>query len=275
MKLLKIAIFGGGNMGLAFARAMLKAAIVKRSDLLVIDRSISRKPFILKELKCSVKEKADKSIENYDLVFLAVKPQDAKILLDKISPFIKPNQFIISLMTGIKLADLSTELNDHNKIVRSMPNLPAHVQKGITVYKSFKKLSFKQKSLVEKVLGSAGITLEVKNESLIDAATAVPGTGPGYFFYFLEYMIAAACKLGFSKEEAELLIKETMRGTLELWQQTNLSPAELRKKVTSKGGTTNAAIRIFDKSGLGDLIIKGMLAADSRARELSDLNSKS
>ena len=155
-----------------------------------------------------------------------------------------------------------------------MPNLPAHVRKGVTVWKPLKKLSPKDRQLTLEILSSAGETLEVSKESLLDAATAVPATGPGYFFYLLEYMIKASQALGFSKKESQFLIRETMRGSLAIWEETDLSPEELRARVTSKGGTTKAAVTEFTKHKLGQTIVRGIKAADRRARELSKLTIK-
>lgn len=269
MRKMKVAILGGGNMGLAFAKALLKGGIVDRKHLLVIDRSISRKPHILKELKCLVSSVPDSSLSKYDLVVLSVKPQDSTILLTQVSSLVKKTQLVISLMTGIRLKALSKSLGNHRRIVRAMPNLPAHVGKGVTVWKPLQSLTKNEKGMTEAILGSAGVTLQVKHEKLIDAATAVPATGPGYFYYFLEFMIKASQKLGFSKAESEFLIRETMRGSLALWEMTTLPVEELRRRVTSKGGTTKAAVTEFTNGRLGSLIIRGILAADRRARELA------
>ncbi len=269
MRKMKVAILGGGNMGLAFAKALLKGGIVDRKHLLVIDRSISRKPHILKELKCLVASAPDTSLGRYDLVVLSVKPQDSVGLLTQVSSFVRKSQLVISLMTGIRLSALSKALNNHKRIVRAMPNLPAHVGKGVTVWKPMQRLSGREKLMTEAILGSAGVILEVQKENLIDAATAVPATGPGYFYYFLEFMIKASQKLGFSKKDSEFLIRETMRGSLALWEKTELPVEELRRRVTSKGGTTKAAVTQFTKAKLGSNIIKGILAADRRAKELA------
>ncbi len=269
MKQFKVSIIGGGNMGLAFAKALIQGKIVDRKNLLIVDRSIKRKPYILKELRCRVAETLISKVSESDIVVLSVKPQNAAVLLTSLKPIIKKNQLVISLMTGIKLKELSQSFNDHKKLVRAMPNLPAHVGRGVTVYKSDKSFTRIEKETISKILGSAGISLEVKNEALLDSATAVTATGPAYFFYFLEHMTKAAKDLGFNKDDAEMLIKETMRGSLELWATTGLSPEELRKRVTSKGGTTKAAMEVFDNGDLGKVLQRGIKAAHRRAVELS------
>ena len=136
MKQFKVSIIGGGNMGLAFAKALIQGKIVDRKNLLIVDRSIKRKPYILKELRCRVAETLISKVSESDIVVLSVKPQNAAVLLTSLKPIIKKNQLVISLMTGIKLKELSQSFNDHKKLVRAMPNLPAHVGRGVTVYKS-------------------------------------------------------------------------------------------------------------------------------------------
>jgi pyrroline-5-carboxylate reductase len=261
----KVAIIGGGNMGLAFARALVRGGIVNQSNLLVIDRSLKQKPEIERELKCKVAQSPSSELKNYDVVVLSVKPQDAGVLLASLKGLTIKSQLFISLMTGVSLKRMSAALSNQN-IVRAMPNLPARVGQGVTVWKSLKKLTGKQRENVETILNSAGISFEVNKESMMSSATAVTGTGPGYFYYFMEHLLKASKKLGFSAKDSERLILETMRGSLTLWEKSGESVETLRKRVTSKGGTTHAAITRFKKRRLGPAIVEGVLSADKRAR---------
>lgn len=265
MKSHKVAIIGGGNMGLAFARALVRGGVVNSKNLLVIDRSVSQKPEIESELQCEVAQTPSAELKNYDVVVLSVKPQDAAGLLASLKGLTNKSQLFISLMTGISLKRMAGALSNKN-IVRAMPNLPARVGQGVTVWKSLKKLTGKQRANVESILNSAGMSFEVPKESMMSAATAVTGTGPGYFYYFMEYLLKASMRLGFSAKDSERLILETMRGSITLWEKSGESVETLRKRVTSKGGTTHAAITEFKKGRVGASIVKGVLAADRRAR---------
>lgn len=265
----KICIIGGGNMGISFARAILNSSIVKANNLSLIDRSYKKKLWIGKELKCKTSDLIDKSLSQYGIVVLAVKPQDAAPLLKAISPHLTSSQIVVSFMTGIKLKDLQGALNNHTKIVRAMPNLPAQIGKGFTVYKSSGRYSKGEEKLIKLILDSAGASLKIASEDLLDAATAIPATGPGYLFYFFEHLIQAAIDSGFSKKDSELIIKETVAGSLHLWIESGLTPQQLRAKVTSKGGTTKAAIDYYDRAGLDKILKKGIQVAEKRAKELS------
>lgn len=265
MKSHKVAIVGGGNMGLAFARALVRGGFVNSKNLLVIDRSVKQKPEIARELNCKVAHAPSAELKKYDVVVLSVKPQDAAVLLESLKGLTTQSQLFISLMTGISLKRMSEALSNKN-IVRAMPNLPARVGQGVTVWKSLKKLTGNQRANVESILNSAGMSFEVPRESMMSAATAVTGTGPGYFYYFMEYLLKAAKKLGFSAQDSERLLLETMRGSITLWQKSGESVETLRKRVTSKGGTTHAAVTEFKRGRVGASIVKGVLAADRRAR---------
>jgi len=215
-----------------------------------------------------VEEDPSAALAGRDLIVLAVKPQDAPEACRGLARHLKAGQLVLSIMAGVELATIKSLLNGHNSVVRCMPNLPMQVGKGMTVYFCDPLLSVEQQRLAEVVLNCRGISLKVEREELVDAATAISGTGPAYLYYFLEHFLLSAVKLGFSPEEAHTLVRQTLAGAVEMWDITSITPAELRRMVTSQGGTTAAASAVFDTGRLGEVFAEGIMAAYKRAKEL-------
>lgn len=215
-----------------------------------------------------------KAIEGADVVVLAVKPQvmsDVAASLQDIAQRVRP--LFVSIAAGIREEALNRWLGGSLPIVRCMPNTPALVQTGATGLYANAQVSSEQCSLAESILRAVGITLWLEEEAMLDAVTAVSGSGPAYFFLVMEAMQAAAEKQGLRAEDAHLLIVQTALGAARLALESNDPPAELRRKVTSKGGTTAAALQVLGDGGLSDLFDKALQAAANRSRELAAANS--
>lgn len=266
---MKLAFIGGGAMGFALARAALARKLIGPQELLVIDRDEKQCQRAKAELGALTALTVDASLREYDLVVLAVKPQDAFSACHPLQGLLQERQLLISIMAGITREQLKNLLSGHAKIVRAMPNLPAQVSCGMTVFCPSSELTPEDLQNSENLFSAVGAALRVDDEALLDAATAVSGSGPGYVFYFVEHMITAAQRLGFSPAEAQLLVSQTLRGALELWRSSGKTPAELRGMVTSKGGTTYAALEVFASGRLGEVLEQGILRATERSRELS------
>lgn len=263
-----ISIIGFGRMGKAIIHALKQNGFKK---ILISDG----------EKNIEVTKKAK-------IVILAVKPFVISKILQEISTFLRNDQFLISIAAGIPLKSMSEEValvppqrdpalgvirpTSQPKIIRVMPNLPAQAGYGMSVWKSLKKLRAQEKKLVKKILGAFGEEVEVKNENLIDAATAVSGSGPAYVFAFLDALSRTAKRLGFSKETARRIALQTVLGGVKFAEKNTFNFEKLVKQVKTKGGTTEAAFKILEKNHWGKILEKAVIKAYKRARELSKMS---
>lgn len=265
---MKVLIIGAGNMGMTYGQSFVNASILSKSDLYVLEKSVHK--------AASIKVISDHPLETYpsefiqdmDLLILSVKPQDFAELAEKIRPFLREDHLILSIMAGITLQGIEQHLGA-KKIVRAMPNLPAQVGLGMTVFTTSLAVSRLEVFTVQNLLNTTGKALFVENENLLDSATAVSGSGPAFVFYFMNSMMEAALEMGFSDAEAQLLVKQTFLGSINLLNKNNLTCKNWIEKVSSKGGTTEAAIKKFGEVELEQRIIEGLQTAEKRARELS------
>ena len=214
------------------------------------------------------------AVASADVIVLAVKPQILKQVCDQLAPWLKQNTdktpLFISIAAGIRSGDIDRWLGDHQAIVRCMPNTPSLIQAGATGLFANPQCNAQHKQSADSILSAAGITLWVDDETLLDAVTAVSGSGPAYFFLMMEAMQAAGCKLGLSPENASLLARQTALGAARMAMEGNDDPATLRQNVTSKGGTTAAALASFESDEFTEIVEKALTAARNRAIELAD-----
>jgi len=225
------------------------------------------------KLQFSVNTQTDnaQAVQNADVIVLAVKPQILRDVCQSIKTTDLENRpLFISIAAGIRSTDIDRWLGKDNAVVRCMPNTPALIQAGATGLYANSICSDQQKSMADQVLSSAGITLWVHEESQLDAVTAVSGSGPAYFFLFMEAMQQAGQKLGLDEKTASLLARQTALGAARMSLEGTDDPATLRSKVTSKGGTTAAAIASFEQNNFSDIIEQALTAARDRAIELAD-----
>ena len=206
-----------------------------------------------------------------DVIVLAVKPQVLKSVCENIQSITKQNQpLFISIAAGIRSTDIDRWLGSNNAIVRCMPNTPALIQAGATGLFANPNTSQAQADIAEQILSAAGLTIWVNEEAQLDAVTAVSGSGPAYFFLFLEAMQAAGKSLGLDENTAAMLAKQTALGAARMAIEGDDSPAALREKVTSKGGTTAAALTSFENNNFTQIVQQALSAARNRATELAD-----
>ena len=267
---MKILIIGGGNMGMTYAKSFINAHIVDHQNLLILEKS-SEKAERLKEMNIGqVYGEPDAYIQSADLIVLAVKPQDFDMLSAKINGYIDEQQVVLSIMAGVKIDSISDSIGT-NKIIRAMPNLPAQIGSGMTVFNASSDVTRIELVTVQNLINATGKSIYVEHEQQIDAATAISGSGPAYVFYFMNAVIDTARAMGFNESEAELLCYQTFKGTVDLFKKEEVSCQEWISKVASRGGTTEAALSEFEKSNLNHMISKGLHAALNRANELSQL----
>ncbi|MDH4224075.1 MAG: pyrroline-5-carboxylate reductase [Deltaproteobacteria bacterium] len=261
------AFIGAGNMGAAMARAVLQSQAAPPDGLLLVDPDEAKTaPF--RAMGCLTAQTPGKELSGAGLVVLAVKPQSAPQVLPGLAPWLTPPTVVVSIMAGVRLESLQGWLG-HRRVARAMPNTPAQVGSGMSVYFPDESIGGEGLARVEQLLTACGQVLRVNVETAIDAATAVSGSGPAYLFYLAEHWMKAAVNLGFSPVEAEQLVSQTLLGAVRLWQADGRPVEALRQSVTSKGGTTAAALAWFESQHLGEGLQEGIQKAFERAGELA------
>ncbi|MGF6599141.1 pyrroline-5-carboxylate reductase [Paraburkholderia sp. GAS448] len=266
---MKIAFIGGGNMAAALIGGLVKRGVAP-ADLYAIDPNEDVRRRNEQQFGIRTGASADAALGSFDAILLAVKPQNLKSVADSIAPYLSTTQLVISIVAGIRVEDMSRWLNGHARIVRTMPNTPALIGMGATGLFATAGVDEAGRALASQVLGAVSETVWFEDEAKIDAVTAISGSGPAYVFYFIEALEEAARQLGMDEAQGRALAVATFTGAAQLAAQSDEPPAVLRERVTSKGGTTAAALSSFDASGVKDAIVHGALAADARAREMGD-----
>lgn len=264
---MKILIIGGGNMGMTYAESFLRSHISNKEDMMILEKATDKTSDLIKMDIGTVYLHPEECMKRADLIILAVKPQDAPALFEQIKPMTDPQQVFLSIMAGVKIQTIAAGLGV-KKIIRAMPNLPAQIGMGMTAFTSSDDVTRIELVMVQNLLNTTGKTVYVENESAIDAATAISGSGPAYVWYFMNALIQAASNMGFNPSEAELLVSQTFRGAIELYSKSNFSCEEWIDKVCSRGGTTEAALHTYRENAVHQDIVTGAVAALHRAVEL-------
>lgn len=265
---MKVLIIGFGNMGRTYAHGFLSSRFIAPHDLYILDKvSQHSEAASISVPEDHIHYEPGDYITEADIIILAVKPQDFPTLSVGIRPFIRSHQVILSVMAGVRVATIISSTGA-DKVVRCMPNLPAQVGMGMTVFTATPHMDMKELFIVQNLINTTGKSMHVEDESLIDAATAVSGSGPAYVFYYMQSMIQAAIAMGFKDSEAELLVQQTFLGAIHLQSKGDNTCAEWIGRVASRGGTTEAALRVFDSRNTKESIHDALFAALHRAREL-------
>jgi len=265
----RIGFLGCGNMAEAFIRGILRAKLCKSSDIVVSDVRRDRCKHIA--LACGAKAAGNNAecAASSGLVFIAVKPQNLKEVLRDLSSVDLGGKTIISIVAGGATGQIEEGLGGSPPVVRVMPNTPALIGEGVSVWTCGRFAGEGDRLRVRSVLRAVGTEFEV-SEELMDAATALSGSGPAYVYYLMEAMIAAGERLGFTRDQASGMAIGTVAGASSLARKALKTPAELRRQVTSPGGTTAAAMELLEKNGVRKSIISAINAACKRAGELGN-----
>jgi pyrroline-5-carboxylate reductase len=264
-----IAFIGGGNMGRAMIGGLLKRGHppprITVSDPLVAVRTALAQDF---EIQAAPDNNA--AVESADIVVLAVKPQHMGATVRELAPTLtRRRPLVLSIAAGITTASLVQWCGTDLPLVRAMPNTPALIGRGAAGAFATPATPTSARDQASELLRAVGSVVWVEQEAQLDAVTALSGSGPAYFFLLLECMEAAGVKLGLPEATARQLALETAAGAAELALHSSSNPASLRVQVTSKGGTTEQALQVFDAGGFADLVQRALAAAATRARELS------
>ncbi len=264
---MRIGFIGGGYMGEALVSAFLKAGAVQPGDIVVSDVAEERRKQLAADYGVEATADNAEAVSNAGVVVLAVKPQVFSDMVAPLKGTLDSGQTVLSIMAGVSIERIESELA-HDAIVRVMPNTAAFVAEAMSVWTASSAVAEEAKRSITGLLGAMGRELEVSDESYLDMATAVSGSGPGFVFYVLEGLIDGAKKVGFSREQAEELAVQTLFGAATLARESDKDAGALREMVTSKGGTTAAGLQKLDDAGVRDAMISAVIAAHERAKEL-------
>ncbi len=269
MKTSKIGFIGGGNMASSLISGLIASGHAPK-QIWVSDINPDTLTALAKQLNVNTSVNNDDIINAVDVVVLAVKPQTLSTVAQSAAVLIqKKKSLVVSIAAGINQSSLSRWLGADTAIVRCMPNTPALVLTGATALHANDKVTAAQRDLAENILRAVGIALWVEDEAELDAVTAVSGSGPAYYFLLMEAMEKAAVELGLNEETARLLVQQTALGAAKIALESSESPEQLRRRVTSPGGTTQRAIETFEQGGFTELVAKALHAARDRSIEMS------
>lgn len=264
-----IGFIGGGNMASSLISGLIASGHASQ-QIWVSDINPEALKALADHLEVNVTADNEQVIERSDVIVLAVKPQILKEVAEQAAATVrKKKPLIVSIAAGVSQNSLSRWLGDELAIVRCMPNTPALVLTGATALHANDRVSSEQKNLAETIMRSVGIALWVEDESLLDAVTAVSGSGPAYFFLLMEAMEKTAVALGLNEATSRLLVQQTALGAAKIALESFESPEQLRRRVTSPGGTTQRAIETFQQGGFNELVDKALRAANDRSIEMS------
>ena len=262
----QVTVIGAGVMGEAFIAALIRSGIPASSISAVV-----RRPERGDELtvKYSIVIKTlEEALQASDVILIGIKPQGLADLMPEIAPLVRSDALIISLSAGKTISGISAGLNNHSAIARVMPNTPTLIGKGMAGYSLSAGVTADQKQFIEKLLAATGKAIEIPEE-LQNALTGTSGSGPAYFFRFVEAMVDGAVAMGLSHEDATTLTIQTIVGAAALLDESGDSPTRLREKVTSLKGATAEALAVFDEAGISDIVARAMAASARRAGELA------
>ena len=264
----RIAFIGAGNMASSLIGGLLAKGL-DAAQIRASDPGAETRAKVTAEHGIEVFADNAQAVQDADVIVIAVKPQAMKAVCQNLRPHLKPHQLLVSIAAGITCASLLNWLGNQ-PLVRCMPNTPALLGKGVSGLFATADVTAEQRQHADELLSAVGIVLWVDTEAQIDAVTAVSGSGPAYFFLLIEAMTAAGVKLGLPREVAEQLAQHTALGAAHMAVASDVDAAELRRRVTSPAGTTEAAIKSFQADGFEAIVEKALSAAAHRSAEMAE-----
>ena len=260
----KVAFIGSGTMAEAMINGLLRGEVVGPDQILASEPREERGREL--ETRYGIRWTNDNSLaaREADMLVLSIKPQVLDKVLPELQGHVEPTTLVLSILAGVTIERIALGVRTH-RVVRAMPNTPAQIGMGITVWTATPEVHADQVAQARALLGALGEEVFVDSEDYLDMATALSGTGPAYIFLFMEAMIDAGVHLGFSRRVAEQLVYQTIRGSVEYAAQSGLHPAELRNQVTSPGGTSAEAIYQLEKGGMRTVLSRAIWAAYQRS----------
>ena len=267
MNEMKIAFIGSGTMAGAMIAGLLREKLAKPENLFASDPRLDRGEELKAKYGIRPFSENVAAVQEADVVVLSIKPQRLSSVLAELKGKIPPQALVLSIIAGATIEKIGTGLG-HEKIVRTMPNTPARIGEGITVWVASDAVSASQKEQAQKILSALGEDVFVEDEYYLDMATALSGSGPAYVYMFMEAMIDAGVHMGFPRRISEKLVVQTMRGSVNFYEKNDVHVAALRNQVTSSGGTSAEALYYLEKAGIRTAISRAIWAAYQRSLEL-------
>lgn len=269
----KIAFIGSGVMGEAFIKALLDNGLTTPDKIMAADPWDERRRYIAETFGVSVTDNNVEAVKDAGIVVLSIKPQTLPKVTGELHSSITPTALVLSIIAGARINTLRSHLF-HDRIVRAMPNTPAQIGKGMTVWTPTNAVTGEQRAQTEAILGALGEQLEVDQEGYLDMATGLSGSGPGFVLLLIEAMIDAGVHMGFNRRHAETMVLQTIEGSVDLMRSTGSHSAELKNRVTSPGGTTAAGLYELEKAATRAIISRAIFAAYRKSQELGDLSEQ-
>ena len=265
----EIGVIGAGNAAEGIVHGILRNTILFADRVIASDPIEERRALFASRFNITVTSDNRELVSNSDIIILAVKPQQFVEVCHGFSDLIRADHLIVSIMAGVSTNAIDRLFSECDvRVIRAMPNLPIHVGAGMTGVCKGRHAEAVDLLRAQRIFDAGGRTLVIEEESQMDAVTAVSGTGPAYFYYFVEALTAAAERVGLSRRQAEVLSKQVCLGAARMMIETGEPPAELRSKVTSAGGTTEAAIEAMTQTGVFEHVCEAVVAACKRSHEL-------
>ncbi len=262
-----ISFVGGGKMGEAIVSGILEAGVAAGRDVRIAEPVEARRDYLSKKLGVEVRPAAADVLDGADLVVLAVQPKDLAAVMRDVGPGLTDGQVVVSIVAGAVMNTLLDGLG-HDAVIRVMPNTPAQIGAGMTVWTASSAVPEAQMEATRRILQTLGEELYVADERLVDMATALSASGPAYVFLFIEALIDAGVYLGMPRDMARKLTLQTVAGSTRLVDETALHPAQLKDMVTSPGGTTIEALRTFERGRFRATVIDAVKAAYEKSQAL-------
>jgi pyrroline-5-carboxylate reductase len=263
----QIAVIGSGNMAGAMIGALLRKKEINPDQITASDPNLEQRELVKNKYGIQVTEENLLAAKGADIVILAVKPQVLPDVFSNLKGKIATNSLVFSIVAGMPISTIQRGLS-HKSVIRSMPNTPAQISAGMTVWTDSDSVTDTQREEARTILEAMGKQLYVEKEDALNMATAVSGTGPTYVFLLAEALVDAAVHLGFSRRDARLIVLETLKGSVKFAQQSELHLAQLRNMVTSPGGTSAEAIYQLEKGGMRTILSKAVWAAYQKSQLL-------
>lgn len=271
----KVAIIGVGNLGRSIAERLLETKTVGAENLILSNKNLEKIEDLSKSWKVKITDDNKLAVRRSSTIILCVKPQNFADLVLEIKNSIGKETLIVSMMTAISTKTITALLeNENSSVVRIMTNLALRWGEAMSIWMANKNVNEIQRQSVRELLDVFGKSLEAKDDREIDRSTVICGSGPAYFYYLAEHLERKARKLGFSQEESDLLVRQTLRSVSKTIEYSSDSFNNLRKAVSSKGGITEAAIRVFGDAQVGDVVDRAIDQAIARGKELSKYYDK-
>ncbi len=264
---LKISVIGAGNMGQALIRGLVEKSVYPQ-NISVFDVDRKKLEAMKRETHVKIAKSNRQCISLADVVILAVKPQILQEVIEEIASSMDQDSLVISIAAGVPIAKIEAYFKKPVSLIRVMPNMPALVGQGMSAFSLGRRASQKHKKIAEAILSAFGEIVHLP-EKMLDLVTAVSGSGPAYFFLLAEKLIEAAYEMGMKVDVAKKLVYQTALGSGRVMTESQEDPEVLIDRVASKGGTTEAALRVFQKHGIGKIIHDAVRAANKRSKEIS------